>query len=304
MGLIIEFVIDGSEFEIIESCKGDINTVTGHLGYYRLSVDGIPVSPLAPLAGPTDVIDGKVYRRHVSFNGVRAQRLIRVEYDNAFFGGVTVGPMDTLYAPFTVNGARAIILGDSFTEGTGASAWFTGYARMLGELMGWDAWQSGIGGTGYIAPGLYNLPFGSRVQHDVIGYKPEFVIIAGGFNDIRYNDATRVGSAAAAVFEAIQAGLPDATVIVVGPWRPNQSDDGKTLVPLNAELSKVAASAGLPYVDVLDWFSGNGNAKTPSPAGNATYYIGSDGTHPTQAGHQYLAERLASELMSIFNDRT
>jgi lysophospholipase L1-like esterase len=298
MGLIIEFVVDGSEFEIIESCKGDVNYVTGHLGSYRLSVNGVPVIPVSP----TDVYDGKVYRRLVSFNGVRAQRLIRLEYDNAYFGGVTIGPNDSLYFPYTVNGARAIILGDSFTEGTGADAWFTGYARMLGELMGWDAWESGVGGTGYLAPGLYDLPFPVRVEHDVISYNPEFVLIAGGFNDLRYGDPTKVGATAAAIFEQIQSGLPNATIIVIGPWWPDQSKIATSVATLNSELNSVATKAGLPFVDVLGWFTGSSNSTSASPGtGNTCYYIGEDGTHPTQAGHQYLAERFASEIMALLN---
>jgi lysophospholipase L1-like esterase len=296
MGLIVEFEFDGSEFELIEAANDDVSTSGSTIGMYRLTIDGVPVSDMPT---PTEVFAGPTYRRLVSFDGVRAQRRIRVEYGNAYFAGVTIGPSDTIYKPFTPVGARCIVLGDSYTYGKAADAWFTGYAPQLGQIMGWDLWPSGVRATGYLNPSKHILkqPFASRVQHDVIGYDPEFVIVAGGINDAKYHESA-VNAAAVSLFRTLIANLPNSTIIVLGPWQP------RPLPLIEEAIKSAAATCDLPFIPTTGWFRGKGTISKPSPAGgNANYYIWDDDVHPTQAGHTYLARKLAGEIMLALNDQ-
>lgn len=283
--VVVEFTVDGSQFEIVEKGRG---------GVYRLTVDGVLVTPSAVPAAPSD---NRIYKRLVDFGGVRAQRVIRVEYSGAPFGGVRVGPNDTLYYPGRPLGPRAIVLGDSFTAGFGGDARFTGYAPLLGALMGWDCWPSGVSGTGYLAtyqPGT--LRFRDRAQTDVLNYNPEVVIIAGGVND-QQASAANLSSEAAMLYAMLQQGLPNARIVVVGPWNMH-AVVSPSLQSVHDTLAAQAASAGLQFVDPFGWVSGDtGNIANPQPTGSATYYTAADDLHPSQAGHEYLARKLAAELI-------
>ncbi len=280
---VAEFLVDGSQFELIEKGQG---------GVYRLTVDGRLMSPSAVPAAPAD---NTIYYRLIDFGGVRAERTIRVEYSGAGFGGVQIGPNDALYSPSRPLGPRAVVLGDEWTAGYGADGGFVGFASFLGALMGWDCWPSGLGGTGYLAPGASGVTLRQRAQSDVIAYNPEVVVVAGGVYDQAYAPAD-LASEAAALYSALQSALPTARIVVVGPWSAG-TPASSSVLSVRDTLSAQAASAGLQFVDPTGWVTGTGNAGSAPVSGNASYYTSADGVHPTQAGHEYLGHRLASELM-------
>jgi lysophospholipase L1-like esterase len=55
------------------------------------------------------------------------------------------------------------------------------------------------------------------VTNDVINLNPDIVIVAGGINDSSGYTAAAIQTEAAALFAAIQAGVPNVTIIVVSP---------------------------------------------------------------------------------------
>ncbi len=281
--VVAEFMTDGSQFELVEKGQG---------GKYRVTVDSKPVTLSAVDAAPAN---GAIYNRLVDFGGVRAQRLVRVEYVKNYFGGVRIDARDTLYPPHPPLGPRAVVLGDEWTAGAGADARFTNYVSFLGALLGWDCWPSGLASTGYLAPGTANVTFRQRAQSDVIAYNPEIVLIAGGINDQRFS-ASALGAEAAALYSQLQNGLPNTRIVVIGPWSAG-TPASSLVLSVRDTLSAQAASAGLQFVDPTGWVTGTGNAGSAPVSGNASYYTSADGVHPTQAGHEYLGHRLASELM-------
>ena len=119
----------------------------------------------------------------------------------------------------------------------------------------------------------------------VIKLRPGIVFVAGGHNDRRY--ATRRSAAAAdAVLERLRRGLPDATLVVIGPiWQDGRP--AASIVALRDHLRRKAKSIGAIFIDPLreGWF-----------AGRAHRFIGSDGIHPTNAGHRYIAARVIADL--------
>jgi lysophospholipase L1-like esterase len=305
----VEFCVDGTQFEWYQKGLG---------GRYRLSVDegyGYQYVTATPQNAATQ--DGNLYYTLVTFS-TRLPRKIRLEIDSGYFGGVRVGPNDTVFPVTRQLGDRAIFLGDSFTEGTGATASFTSYANVASQFLGWECWASGSGGTGYIATGSTGrVKYLDRVVHDVIGYNPDIVIVEGGTNDTASAKAT-VQVAATTLLQTIQAGLPRAKIFVLS----NFSVQGTSAAITNTRdgIKAAALACKLPFIDSLAgitydakgialtpfasgmWFTGSGNTGATQATGNASYYTFTDGGHPSPAGHRYLGERIASEIFRILNN--
>lgn len=293
----VYFAYDGARFET--RMKWTNNPGTPH----RVWADGNLIGTTPAVTGtPTG---GELWYL-VTLPDARP-RNIRIDFNGGtHFGGINIeSTARTIGYPTLKKGPRCIILGDSFTEGTGASDVFRSYVNRLGLHMGWgDTWASGSGGTGYLAtPAGFNPPrvtFRSRVTTDVINQNPNIVIIAGGYNDYGTYTPGQVGTEAGLLFDAIINGLPNAEVIVIGPWSSKggyQSGDSGESDAIKAQ----AVSRGLYFIDPggESWITGTGRVGATTGVGNADTYISSDGIHPSDAGHAYLAARLAGHLRML-----
>jgi GDSL-like Lipase/Acylhydrolase family len=172
----------------------------------RVRVDGQLVGTGATF---TTAADGSTYFVPVTF-GSSALRRITLEFSAAaWWGGIQINPTDSLWKA-AAKGPRVVVMGDSFTEGTGATIPQQWWSRKMAEALGWyDVAQSGVGSTGYLAPGTGGkVKFRDRVTNDVINLNPDIVIVAGGINDSSSYTAAAIQTEAAALFAAIQAGVP------------------------------------------------------------------------------------------------
>ena len=269
---------------------------------YRARVDGEFVS-LEALQGP--VADGHFYWLRITSAD---SRMRHYEFDmfGQAFGGVSVENPYTVARSSRALGPRCIVLGDSYTEG------LTCYAQRLGDIMGWETWSSGSGGTGYInsgPTGSGRFKFIDRVHSDVIAYNPDIVVVAGGLNDpIADDQGNSIGACAGELYDCLLTNLPKAKVVVVGSWWPSGWPI-QLICDRQVQLKAAAESRGLLFIDPIlttninvgnaGWITGTGNAGNPKGDGNADVYISSDGTHPTDLGHQYLAVKLAEKLRGI-----
>ncbi len=291
----VEFETDARELEVLTLGTG---------GKFRVKVDH-EYADLSAASGPPP--DGNFYSVKINFGGAQ-RRVISFEALGLAFGGVIIAPGDKIFRAEKPLGPKAIVLGDSYTEG------LVCYAQRLADLMGWEVWSSGVGGTGYLNPGpAGRVKFRDRVQTDVIAHNPDIVLVAGGINDVSDSPAS-LRIEAEALYDTILTNLPSAKLVVVGPWWPRGNPPQFVLDARDA-FKAAAASRGLEFIDPLvatnasqtniGWITGTGNAGNPTGDGNADSYISSDGTHPTDLGHQYLALRLKEFLGSIsWNDPT
>lgn len=302
----VAFTHDGPSFEFCVK----ILTVQK----FRLWVNGQPATVTAQLPGGSN---GNVVLILVNF-GSTAMRHIVIEGHALYFGGVRIGPNDSLSPSLLPPSPRAMVYGDSYTEGTGAGASFLGYPQTLGHLTGWhDLWNSGVGGTGYLndAGGGGKTTFRGRVADDLVAYAPDVVIVAGGINDYVGHTAADIGTEAGLLFAAIRSGVPGVTLIVLGPWDnagtvPTanfvQTRDALRVAALANGASLFIDNIGGPYpwsgnvnnYTGQGWITGTGHVGATTGSGNADLYIASDAVHPSQAGHDYLAHRLAADIMA------
>lgn len=283
----VEWVSNGSQCEFYTK---------GQSGQFRLRVDG-QLATARYIDGPPS--NGSGYRVLIDFAGVRASRTYRLEMtSNHRFGGVAIGPADTLSASTTPMSPKIAWLGDSYTEGGSYNAAFESHVHQVGDLIGWtNVLNRGLGATGYLNDGgSPKVKFADRVTKDIVNLGPDVVFISGGHNDTSFTAAS-VAAQATAIVAAIQAALPATRIWLLSPWSSHGAGS-QFYIDLTAALGAVASARGVHFIDTITdpWFTGSGNAGSPSGSGNADLYIGADNTHPTLAGHTYAAGRLAALL--------
>jgi lysophospholipase L1-like esterase len=243
---------------------------------YRFVIDGRPTA-VRRLAGTWEEATIRVrFKRPAS-------RRIRLELGNrGWFGGVQgqVRSNDENLGP------RTIWVGDSYTDGDSVEDSLDGYAQVASRLLGLgDAWASGLAGTGYVnSGGEGKVPFGARLDGDVLAYRPRTVIMAGGINDYEA-EPDELRRAALDVFRRVAAS--GARLVVIGPWQLGDQSDEE--IDNRDAIASAAAEAGGLFVDTTGWIT----------EANRGQYIGEDGVHPTAAGHAYLGRRVAAAIQAL-----
>ena len=211
-----------------------------------------------------------------------------------------------------IEGMKINFLGDSITEGHGASSVANAYWNILKREYGLnEARGYGIGGT-RIAKQL--APSENLVwDRDFIGRYPtmdddaDVVVIFGGTNDYGHGDA-RLGEmsdrtpytfygACHLLFEGIINKYPEATVVVMTPLhRDGEEIAREGYAPLAIYVGIIKEVAEFYSIPVLDLWSVSG-MQPAVPILKERYMP--DGLHPNDAGHRIIASRLAGFLKSL-----
>lgn len=195
--------------------------------------------------------------------------------------------------PVSSRAPAALIIGDSYTAGTGARSSRRGYACLTAQTMGWRCNLDAEGGTGFVTDGtansVHNSKFITRLQRDRRLYYADIVIVDGGRND-GGRPIADVVTAADACLRQVRRLWPHAPIVVIAPFyiwsSPGSYVFGAGLVD---QLRPVISSIGGAIVDPVgeSWVS----------ARQARALVAPDGIHPNEAGHRYLATRLSEALI-------
>ncbi|UXA07815.1 SGNH/GDSL hydrolase family protein [Mycobacterium sp. SMC-2] len=191
---------------------------------------------------------------------------------------------DTLTLDFRLN--HLAVIGDSYTTGTGegglgprswpARAWDGLAAR--GERISADV--AAEGRAGYGMPGDHGSVFEDLTARAV---QPDDVLAVffGSRNDETIDPAV-VAEKARSAFDLARHLAPSARLLVIGPPWPTV-DVPLPMLQVRDALGAAAAAAGATWVDPIaeHWFVGRPDL------------IGADGVHPNDAGHQYMADKIA-----------
>lgn len=212
-----------------------------------------------------------------------------------------------------LRGKKIVFLGDSITQGAGATKKENVYLEVCAKKLGAKAVNFGVGGT-RIAPQItpsaeafcdeYFLLRAKKMDKDA-----DLVVVFGGTNDFGHGDAPfgRIGDKDPATFcgaydaliEYLMATYGKEKLIIVYPLRRrnetatngdgSKAEGSKPLAEYHDAEKAIAEKYGLRSVDF--WNDGDLNPNTPD--GNENF---ADGLHPNDIGHRLLGEKLADAI--------
>lgn len=204
-------------------------------------------------------------------------------------------------APGTPTGSattptRIAVVGDSYTTGSneggrGAMAWTEQAWRLLARSgVTVQADVAAEGGAGYGQPGNRGSVF-SDLAARAVRRSDVLVVFFGSRNDQPVSPVLFPALAAGA-FDVARGVAPAARLLVIGPPWPTASPP-RTVVAIRDSLRTQARAIGATFVDPIaeGWFVGRPDL------------IGHDGVHPTDAGHLYMAERIAPLIYGQVSNR-
>jgi lysophospholipase L1-like esterase len=299
----IRFITDAPKFAIKTNGNGSAGTIPGSANFATV-VDGFYLSktPYNPNIGQRfgytlfDFTGATTPRR---FRDVVIETAAGLEFD-----GIFTGVTDTVYAPPRLE-PKVVVIGDSYTGGTGAAFEGGSYPNLLGWRGGLDIWRDafGQGGTGYLKTSGPNVKFRDRVATWAASpIPPDAVIIAGGINDAGTFTPAQVQAEALLLFTQIRGLFPSVPIFVLGAWAGSTGPSANVIAIENAVSAAVtqfgdSKTAFIPVSTASQaWIYGTGRSGATNSSGNSDFYIGgvdgSDATHPTPNGHDYIASRV------------
>lgn len=187
--------------------------------------------------------------------------------------------------------AHIAVIGDSYTAGSteggnGPMSWTAQAWKLLaGRGIDVKADIAAEGGAGYGQPGNHGSIFQDLTAR-AVRRDDQLVVFFGSRNDQPVNPK-QFPEMAAYTFHLAHFGAPDAKVLVIGPPWPSATPP-PAVMAIRDSLRTQAAAMGATFVDPIaeSWFVGRPDL------------IGHDGVHPTDAGHTYMAEKIAPLIYS------
>jgi lysophospholipase L1-like esterase len=270
----------------------------GGQSQYRVIVNGQYVTFTAKVIAAT----GPNYIT-VDFTSVggRASRNVTLEFVNCDFGEFTrVRPVEGISRP-PGKPVRMYVQGDSITAYGGTSVPNIGnnLVNRLGAYLGIrDTWVGGVPGTGYINNAANTQTTAIQRVPDIISARPDIIVSLNGHNDAAFMTSADLQKGVTQWLTALRSNpaTASAPIVMCGLWCnvPNGASAA-------AEGAITAAVTAFNDPDGA-WMTGTGSTAAPTGTGNCDVYVSADGVHPNDAGHTYLAGRLADAMMrQVFN---
>jgi lysophospholipase L1-like esterase len=189
------------------------------------------------------------------------------------------------------------VVGDSYTTGTdeggwGANTWTSRtWLTLAHQGLQISPDVASEGRAGYVVRGDHGSVFADLTGRAV---HPDdaLVVFFGSRNDEGADPAQMMGMAHDA-FDLARRIAPSAKLLVIGPPWPT-ADPPLDLLYVRDILSGQANEAGATFIDPISegWFVG------------LPQLIGPDGVHPNDAGHAYMAEKIAPLIHAQLSNET
>ncbi len=215
-----------------------------------------------------------------------------------------------------LKGLKVNFLGDSITEGHGASDASKCYVSLMSSKYGVIARNYGIGGTRIAIQekpsewAIHDRYFGSRV--DEMDKDADVIMVFGGTNDFGHGDAP-IGEPDDRMEETFYGALhclytkliekyPTSKIVIItplhrlnedSPYGDNKPIEYGTLKRYVDIIREVAEYYSLPVLDLY----ANSGIQPRVPIMQQMYMP--DGLHPNDAGYEILADEIAAYLKRI-----
>lgn len=188
--------------------------------------------------------------------------------------------------PLDADRPRVVVIGGSEAAGKGASDGEHHWSSIVAAARGWDEVNLARAGTGYLTEaepdvcGQRACPNFPAVVAEAVALGPSVVIISGGNADASL-PLDEVAAAIGATIDAVRVGLPEATIIAVGPLASTPTDD---LIRLDAAVKQAASAGGVKFVSLL------------APNVLTGDMVSEGGTVLNDAGHAAVAARVVAAV--------
>ncbi len=174
-------------------------------------------------------------------------------------------------------------IGDSYSQGIGASTIGSRWTTLAAASMGWSELNLSEGGTGYTTSYEGKQTDYSTKIAEVAAAKPDIVVISGGRNDYQAGNSTVAGTAAVTLLGMLHSVVPDADLVVVSPvW--DSSVPPEEFDEMANGIEMAAVSSGVEFVNIGE------------PLAAHPEMMAADGLHPNDAGHHAIAERVVGKF--------
>lgn len=210
-----------------------------------------------------------------------------------------------------LRGKKIIFLGDSITEGVGASATHKRYTDLVAQKTGAIVYNHGVSGTRIAKQ--KNTSFDLDCDKDFCFRAPamekdaDVIVVFGGTNDYGHGDA-EIGTfrdrtpdtfygALHTLYTYLCETYPKAQKVIMTPLHcsnedkpSSQNEPLKTYVEI---IREVAEYYSLPVLDMYE----NSGIQPNIPANSQAYTV--DGLHPNDAGYELISELVIKFLKSL-----
>ena len=222
-GIVARNITNGASFTSLVNKVAFIHTGTR----FNIQVKGgasvlIKVNDeFTSLTPTTTPSDGNFYHVLVDFGATTDTRRVDVWLYNCRFGGVWTDLVSVI-EPAQNRSIKTFFVGDSFSEGSGnelSPMW--SWCNYLSEYLGLDdVTVSGLGATGFVAAPPPKVPFGQRIQRDVLDLMPAgetcLLWLSLSINDSSFT-AAQVSAAINAVLDTVAASGKNPIVVLSSP---------------------------------------------------------------------------------------
>lgn len=160
-------------------------------------------------------------------------------------------PLSGIFLPIASKTTRTLaILGDSISGMHGIN----GYGYRVADKLRLGFHNASIIGSTLTEGGGY-MPGVRRYERDIVGYKPDIIIIALGANDVLQRVSPQEFSDAyARIVERIRSILPQSTLIIFGVFPQSHATD-QMVRTYNRHIKEIADTHGIIYVDTYSLIS-------------------------------------------------
>lgn len=232
---------------------------------------------------------------------VRRNLVVEAESSNAI-AGIAVSSTGSAFLPTVVPLTTLFVLGDSFTNATGATYNWLGFVAQLADLLGFSNFiADGAVGTGWLSRSNSTLSNALDRVDDVTDRntyrrnslnatglsRSTCVLVPLGINDAGYS-TVEIQRQANLVLDQIQQVIPGVPLLVTGPWNPAAPAAYSTsLANVNAGIILACAGrTGVAYINIENL---------------VFQQVGNGNIHPTNTGHAQIATALAPLMRSAIS---
>ena len=299
LGFVIEFYADCNHMEI-KSYAGFRCVIV---------VDGVKINEKELVS---ENGDGGFLYLPITFKE-KKKRHIKIYYFGTSFMGII---SDGEISKYEQKKLLMCVDGDSVVEGVAqvgiAEGTFGCWASCVAQILGFDLYNTGVGGSGFVAVGgdkiTPNMP--DRFDKYIAPYQPDILIFSAGIND---PDSENFSQKVEEYFKKA-TGLKECKVIALSPYC-NVAKPSYVLEKHCDVIKAMAFKYHVPFIDYMHCmtYDAFGNCITNNLGTDAYHNIITienrseflnvkvDPTHPNARGHRYIGEYIAREVYKILN---